>query len=56
MVLVLEAIRKWVAAVGGVWVPSSVVPVAAVTVPCGIRSSTIAPGTPSSAAAASTAA
>ena len=45
MVLVFEAMRKWVSAAGGVCVPNSVVPTVAVNLPCGVRISTNAPGT-----------
>src|SRR6476619_7564880 len=54
MVLVFEATRKWEPPSGGLRVPNSVVPTAARKVTCGVRSTTIAPGTSSLAAADST--
>src|SRR5262245_54731955 len=54
MVLVLDAMRKCVPGSGGVCTPSCVVPTPAVTVPCGVRTRTIAPGTRSFFAASST--
>src|SRR5687767_11910633 len=48
MVLVFEAIRKWVSARGGVVVPSWVVPELTVKSPWGVRRSTMAPGTSAS--------
>ncbi|WP_241962264.1 hypothetical protein [Rhodococcus opacus] len=56
MVLVFDAIRKWVCSSGGVCTPSSVVPTTAPKFPCGVRSCTTEPGTSSSSAAAFTAA
>src|SRR6476620_7740329 len=44
IVLVFEAIRKWVSASGGLCTPSSVVPDATVKSPCGVLSITTAPG------------
>src|SRR6476660_5556252 len=44
IVLVFEAIRKWVFASGGLCTPSWVVPDAAVKSPCGVLSTTTAPG------------
>ena len=44
MVLVFEAIRKWVSAPGRFRVPNSVVPEAAVKSPWGVRRRTTAPG------------
>ena len=41
IVLVIEAIRKWVSAVGRLFSPNFVVPEAAMNSPCGVRSSTI---------------
>src|SRR6266480_3004174 len=54
MVLVLEAIRKWVSARGGFLVFSWVVPLAAVKSPWGVRKRTTAPGIRSSLAVLST--
>ena len=54
IVLVFEAIRKWVSALGGLAVPSSVVPWVAMNSPWGVRTSTTAPGTRSSSAVEST--
>src|SRR4051812_2021497 len=48
IVLVMEAIRKWVPAPGGVCVPTAVVPATAVMVPCGVCSSIMTPGTSAS--------
>jgi hypothetical protein len=53
IVLVLEAIRKSVSVVGGIFVPSCVVPYVAVNSPWGVRRSTTAPGIRSSRAVAS---
>src|SRR6478736_4905717 len=44
IVLVFEAIRKWVFASGGLCAPSWVVPDAAVKSPCGVLNTTTAPG------------
>lgn len=54
-VLVLEAIRKWSLVAGLSDFPSSVVPVVALNVPCGVRSRTTVPGIMSFFAALSTA-
>src|SRR6478735_3058822 len=54
MVLVLDAMRKCVFASGGVCAPISVVPTATSKFPCGVRSTTTAPGTFSSFANPST--
>src|SRR5947208_14661677 len=54
MVLVLDAIRKYVSARGGFLVFSWVVPVAAVNSPWGVRKRTTAPGIRSSLAVVST--
>src|SRR2546421_11736899 len=54
MVLVLDAIRKYVSARGGFLVFSWVVPVAAVKSPWGVRKRTTAPGIRSSLAVVST--
>src|SRR5205823_7977430 len=48
IVLVFEAIRKWVSARGGVAAPSTVVPQVTVNSPWGVRRRTTAPGTRSS--------
>ena len=44
IVLVFEAIRKWVSALGGIVVPNSVVPWVTVKSPWGVRRRTTAPG------------
>ena len=54
IVLVFEAIRKWVSARGGVVAPSVVVPEVTVNSPWGVRRTTTAPGTRSSLTAVST--
>ena len=56
IVLVFEAIRKWVSARGGTVAPSVVVPWETVNSPWGVDRMTAAPGTSNSAAVASTAA
>src|SRR5882724_12871963 len=54
MVLVFEAIRKWVSAWGGVVAPSNVVPQVTVNSPWGVRKRTTTPGIRSSFAVVST--
>jgi hypothetical protein len=54
IVLVFEAIRKWVSARGEAVAPSVVVPYVTVNSPCGVRRMTTAPGTRSARAVPST--
>ena len=54
IVLVLEAIPKWVSARGGLLAPSNVVPYVTVNSPWGVRKRTTAPGIRSSLAVVST--
>ena len=54
IVLVMDAIRKWVSAAGRVFSPSFVVPDAATNSPCGVRNITRQPGMSNSSAVWST--